>query len=182
MSLTIRTQNLIIRQFSETDLVEFAAYRAIPAVAEYQTWSNFTYVDALAKHAKMIEVPFGTVGSWFQLAIKKGEVAPLAGDDLELALMAADQDRLQDALLLDRGDHFREVAEILAGLVRVGLDALNVDQVADGIATLRRDLFHEVAVVAHLLFGGKSTELRHDQSPPPRDCNTPEHLSSLAQR
>jgi len=80
MSLTIRTQSLIIRQFSEADLVEFAAYRAIPAVAEYQTWSSFTYVDALAKHAKMIEVPFGTVGSWFQLAIKKGEAAPLAGD------------------------------------------------------------------------------------------------------
>jgi RimJ/RimL family protein N-acetyltransferase len=80
MALTIRTQNLIIRQFSEADLVEFATYRAIPAVAEFQTWSNFTYEDAIATHSKMTEVPFGTVGSWFQLAIKKGEAAPLAGD------------------------------------------------------------------------------------------------------
>ena len=80
MALTIRTQNLIIRQFLETDLVEFTAYRAIPAVAEYQTWSNFTYEDAIAEYSKMTAVPFGSVGAWFQLAIKKGEAAPLAGD------------------------------------------------------------------------------------------------------
>jgi RimJ/RimL family protein N-acetyltransferase len=78
--LIIRTKHLIIRQFIEADLADFTNYRAIPAVAEYQSWSNYTYEEAVAKYSQMSAVPFGTVGHWFQLAVVKTDSAALAGD------------------------------------------------------------------------------------------------------
>ncbi len=58
-------------------------------------------------------------------------IAPLAGDDLEPLAALADDQRLDDALLGDRGHQLREVAHHLPRLVRVGIDLLDRDQSAD---------------------------------------------------
>jgi len=69
-----------IRDFSEKDLVEFARYRALPEVACYQSWEHYTLEDAKRLYAEQITIPFGTDGSWHQLAITDKRDGSLLGD------------------------------------------------------------------------------------------------------
>ncbi|WP_198553546.1 MULTISPECIES: hypothetical protein [unclassified Shewanella] len=47
MSIIVEIGNVTIRQFEKSDLQTFTRYRAIPEVAQYQSWSNYTYDDAI---------------------------------------------------------------------------------------------------------------------------------------
>ena len=69
-----------IRDFSEKDLAEFARYRALPEVARYQSWEHYTLEDAKALYAAQLTAPFGTEGSWHQLAITDKRDDSLLGD------------------------------------------------------------------------------------------------------
>ncbi|WP_299795692.1 GNAT family protein [uncultured Shewanella sp.] len=69
MKPLFQTERIICREFEPDDLEAFAAYRALPEVARYQSWSEYCYRDALALYEEMNKVPFATVGHWFQLAI-----------------------------------------------------------------------------------------------------------------
>ncbi|HAA55394.1 MAG TPA: N-acetyltransferase [Myxococcales bacterium] len=69
-----------IRSFREEDLSAFATYRAIPEVARYQSWTTYTYEDALSLYHNMQTHPFGTPGEWFQLAIVDASTDQLIGD------------------------------------------------------------------------------------------------------
>ena len=40
MTPNLTTKHYLIRQFEAKDLKTFADYRAIPAVAQYQSWTN----------------------------------------------------------------------------------------------------------------------------------------------
>ena len=88
--LLIQTQQLIIRHFSKADLADFTKYRANPAIAKYQSWSDFTYEDALRLYEKINKSEFGTVEAWFQLAIEQKDTQMLAGD-LAVHFMEYDQ-------------------------------------------------------------------------------------------
>lgn len=44
----IQTARCWLRYFKETDLPAFAAYRADPAVAQFQSWTSYSYDDAMA--------------------------------------------------------------------------------------------------------------------------------------
>ncbi|EDQ01367.1 GNAT family N-acetyltransferase [Shewanella benthica] len=69
MKILFQTERIICREFELNDLQSFAGYRALPDVAKYQSWSEYSYQDALSLFEKMQRVPFGEVGHWFQLAI-----------------------------------------------------------------------------------------------------------------
>jgi RimJ/RimL family protein N-acetyltransferase len=69
-----------IRDFSDKDLTEFARYRALPEVACYQSWEHYTLEDAQRLYTAQLKVPFGTAGSWHQLAITDKRDDSLLGD------------------------------------------------------------------------------------------------------
>ncbi|HET7650703.1 MAG TPA: GNAT family protein [Gammaproteobacteria bacterium] len=70
----------VLRPLSEQDLPAFARYRADPAVARFQSWSTYSLDDARRLFAGMASVPFGTRGSWYQVAIADKRQNVLLGD------------------------------------------------------------------------------------------------------
>lgn len=80
MELLFQTERIICRQFESGDLQAFAHYRAQPDVAKYQSWTEYSYQDALVLFDEMQKFEFGTLGNWFQLAILTKESEQLLGD------------------------------------------------------------------------------------------------------
>jgi len=76
----LQTENYIIRAFESKDLEIFTWYRAQEAVAKYQSWTNYTYQDAVELFENMDYSTFGAVGSWFQLAIAIHKSDEIIGD------------------------------------------------------------------------------------------------------
>lgn len=88
----ITTKKLLIRNLQEDDLTSFAAYRALPVIAEFQSWTDYTFDDALALFHDVNKEPFGTPGRWAQLGITLRSSNELAGD---LALHFIDNDQVE---------------------------------------------------------------------------------------
>ena len=88
---TLEGNRIRLRDFAERDLPEFARYRALPEVARYQSWDGYTLEDAKRLYAAQLATPFGTPGSWHQIAIA---------------------DRADDALVGDCALHFRSEDEL----------------------------------------------------------------------
>ena len=79
--LEIETARLVLRPLGAEDLDAFAAYRADPSVARFQSWdSGFTRADAERLLAEGDGVAFGTPGTWVQLAALDRRDGTLAGD------------------------------------------------------------------------------------------------------
>jgi RimJ/RimL family protein N-acetyltransferase len=76
----LKTKNFIIRTFEIKDLEIFTQYRSIEEVAKYQSWTNYTYQDALRFFESMDYSTLGTEGNWYQLAISNQETDKLIGD------------------------------------------------------------------------------------------------------
>jgi len=76
----LKTDDYLIRPFERKDLATFARYRSREVVARYQSWTTFTEEDAVALFEGMSDSSFGTVGSWFQLAIASLGSDHLVGD------------------------------------------------------------------------------------------------------
>lgn len=65
----LTTERFMLRPFQRADLEAFTAYRANPKVDKYQSWTDYTYSDAVALFNNMDYEQFGAAGNWFQLAI-----------------------------------------------------------------------------------------------------------------
>lgn len=78
--LPIVTDRLLLRPFQEGDLPAFAAYRADPEVARYQSWSSYTMEDARAFYRTMSRTKIGEVGTWYQVAVADLKTEALLGD------------------------------------------------------------------------------------------------------
>ena len=76
-------------------------------------------------------------------------VAALAGHDLKAVAALADDQRLDDPLLADRGDELRQVAHDLPRLVRVRIDELDRHHPADRRPGRRGQRLDVVLIVAH---------------------------------
>jgi RimJ/RimL family protein N-acetyltransferase len=74
------TPRLRARSFTTADVAPFAAYRADPDVARYQSWSDFTLADAEAFVASLEGEEPGVPGEWFQLALESKTDGVLVGD------------------------------------------------------------------------------------------------------
>ncbi len=77
---TLETDRLILRHFTDADLVPFMAYRNDPDVARYQGWEGISEAEAHAFIAEQKLVQPGVPGQWFQIAIALKEMGMLAGD------------------------------------------------------------------------------------------------------
>lgn len=69
-----------LRHFIEADLRKFAAYRALPEIAQYQSWDTYHYEDALDLYRDLQSKAFALVGEWYQLAIVSLDSGDLIGD------------------------------------------------------------------------------------------------------
>jgi RimJ/RimL family protein N-acetyltransferase len=92
MSIALATTRLLIRPLSEQDLASFADYRHQPAVAKFQSWQHYQLADAQQLYQHMMQVPFASIGHWFQLAITDKLNGQLLGD---LALHFVDEQQME---------------------------------------------------------------------------------------
>lgn len=68
------------RAFTTADVAPFAAYRADPDVARYQSWSDYTLEDARALVESLQGEEPGVPGEWFQIALESKADGVLVGD------------------------------------------------------------------------------------------------------
>ncbi len=78
--LPITTPRCLLRGFHERDLQAFAAYRADPEVARYQSWSSYSMDDARAFYEAQSHTELGVLGTWYQVAIAELGSDALLGD------------------------------------------------------------------------------------------------------
>lgn len=95
----LNTQRLTIRAFQSDDLADFAAYRADPIIAQYQSWNDYTEEDALRFYSNMDYQMFGVAGLWFQLALIEKDSQQLIGD---IALHFVDEQQVEVGFTLAR--------------------------------------------------------------------------------
>jgi RimJ/RimL family protein N-acetyltransferase len=77
--LPITTSRLRLRSFHATDAPAFAAYRSVPAVARFQSWSApYALADAERLVAEMAPHAEPLAGDWLQIAVE--HEGALAGD------------------------------------------------------------------------------------------------------
>ncbi len=86
------TESYKIRAFEMRDLEPFSIYRSNEEVAKYQSWTDYSYEDAVQLLKGMDYSQFGTVGHWYQLAIVTKDTGELVGD---LALHFIDDDQVE---------------------------------------------------------------------------------------
>lgn len=76
----LATDRLILRRLEPSDAAAIQRYRALPDVARYQSWENYTLADAAAMIATMTGAEPGVAGTWFQLAIVEPSGCAMVGD------------------------------------------------------------------------------------------------------
>ncbi|MEH7332030.1 GNAT family protein [Neobacillus drentensis] len=76
----VRSNRLILRQFSQQDVNPFYLYRSSPEVAKFQSWENYQRHDAEVFVEKQSKCVPNQPGTWFQFAIALAETNQLIGD------------------------------------------------------------------------------------------------------
>ncbi|WKE64580.1 GNAT family N-acetyltransferase [Gallaecimonas kandeliae] len=80
MTLMLHSPRLCILPMDERDLPAFAAYRAKPEVARYQSWEDYDLARAKALLAEVQAKPFASLDHWCQLAVRNKTSGALLGD------------------------------------------------------------------------------------------------------
>jgi len=76
----LETPRLLLRHFTDADLIPFLAYRNDPDVARYQDWEGISEPEARAFIREQKTIQPGVPGQWFQIAIELKETGMLVGD------------------------------------------------------------------------------------------------------
>ncbi len=75
------TERLIIRNFQDSDLNSFHAYRNDPEVAKYQGWKLPLSLDRAQDFIERVKtIPLGLLGEHYQLAIEIKKTGEMIGD------------------------------------------------------------------------------------------------------
>jgi RimJ/RimL family protein N-acetyltransferase len=123
---SIETKRVVLRRFQPRDADAFAAYRALPEIARFQSWQGFTREDAKRFIAEMQSSDPGIPGSWFQFAIAERASDALMGD-CALALDAGDPPSAEIGYTLDPRFHGQGLAaEAVGAMLRYAYTKLDV--------------------------------------------------------
>jgi len=123
----LNTENFVIRAFEKKDLEAFTHYRSQEVVAKYQSWTDFTYQDAVELFENMDYSTFGTAGNWYQLAITMRATDELVGD---LAVHFVDQDQIEIGFTVSPEHQGKSVAsEAVSSLLGYVFGVLNKHRV-----------------------------------------------------
>ena len=98
MARLFETERLSVREFVAADIEPFSSYRALPAVAAFQSWSGYSHQDGLSLLERMQGVSFASVGHWFQVALVERATERLVGD---LALHFIDDQQVEMGFTVD---------------------------------------------------------------------------------
>jgi RimJ/RimL family protein N-acetyltransferase len=104
---TIESQRLILRRFSESDLVSFLAYLNDPEVARYQSWESFTEQQAGEVIEKQQSLAPGLPGQWFTFALEMKETGTLIG---HVALKMLEDQQAEIGFTMARAYHGQGLA------------------------------------------------------------------------
>lgn len=127
LAQVLKTENFVIRAFERKDLELFAQYRSQERVAKYQSWTDFTYQDAIELFKRMDYSTFGTEGNWYQLAIIAKKTNELVGD---LAVHFIDQDQVEIGFTVSPQHQGKLVAtEAVSGFLGYVFEELNKHRV-----------------------------------------------------
>lgn len=111
----LRTDRFVIRAFEPKDLRAFAQYRSHPEVAKFQSWTDYSYPDALALFEGTDYSAFGEAGNWYQLAVSERETDELVGD---LAVHFMGDQQVEIGFTVSPGYQGRNIAtEAVSGLL-----------------------------------------------------------------
>jgi len=80
LDLPTSVESTRLRALLPTDLANFAAYRADPALAEYQSWEPMEHDAAKSFLAETAQATHFNPGGWIQLAIADVRTDELLGD------------------------------------------------------------------------------------------------------
>jgi RimJ/RimL family protein N-acetyltransferase len=127
---SIGTERLVLRRFRPDDAAAFAAYRADPAIARYQSWDEtYSIGDAERFIASLAGAPPGEPGEWFQFAVAERATGALIGD-CALHVDARDPGRAEIGYTLSPAHHGNGYAtEAVAALVAYAFGALGVNRI-----------------------------------------------------
>jgi aminoglycoside 6'-N-acetyltransferase len=70
----------LLRRLRQSDLAALQAYRAIPDLGRFQSWSPMSEAEALAFLSEMSDASLFRPGKWHQLGIAESETDRLIGD------------------------------------------------------------------------------------------------------
>lgn len=117
----------MIRALADVDLGPFSAYRAIPAIAKYQSWTDYSYQQAVELLANTDYSTFGVPGKWYQLAITGLGSNLLYGD---LAVYFIDKQQVEIGFTVAPEFQGQGVArEAISGLLNYLFTELNLHRV-----------------------------------------------------
>ena len=160
----IETARCRLRCFKETDLPAFVAYRANPAVARFQSWTTYSYDDAMALYQDVTGKAFGLAGQWYQIAIADRQTDVLIGD---LALHFVGPGVVEIGFTISPGYQRQGYAtEGLDGLLAYIFDVLQIGKVVavtdannrPSIAVLESSGFVRAGSVRAVVFKGEAGE------------------------
>lgn len=123
----LKTENFVIRAFEKKDLEIFALYRSQEMVAKYQSWTSYTFQDAIELFENMDYSTFGAEGNWYQLAISSYESDELIGD---LAIHFIDSEQVEIGFTVSPQHQGKSVAaEVVASFLGYLFGELNKHRV-----------------------------------------------------
>ena len=136
--IDLLTDRLAIRRFRPEDAAAFAAYRADPDVARYQSWDAYTLQDALSFVAEMTALNPGMPGEWYQFAVADPSSDELLGD-VALRVDADDASRAELGFTMSSAHQGKGYAtEAVTRVIAYAFERLGVETVF-AIADARND-------------------------------------------
>ena len=75
-----RTERLRLTRMQQKHILSFAAYRADPVVAKYQSWDSYSLADATLFVEDLVRRDPDVPGEWYQFAVEDIQTGELIGD------------------------------------------------------------------------------------------------------
>ena len=159
---SLESERLLLRRFTEADLIPFLAYLNDPLVARYQTWESYTEQQAREVIEQQKNLEPGVPGKWFTFAVESKEKGLLIG---HVALKMLDHQQAETGFTFSRayqgkGLAFEATARVL-DYVFTELGLHRVIAIADcenerSVALLRRlGMRREGHHIQNIWFKGK---------------------------
>ena len=137
--LELLSSRLRLRRLQPDDAAALCAYRTLPEVARFQSWTSFTLDDAARLIDDQNRTILNTPGTWLQLALTTQEAGVLIGD-CGLHFLADDNQQAELGITLSPNYQGRGLAsEALRAVLRYLFETLGKHRVwattdADNVA------------------------------------------------
>ena len=104
---SLESERLLLRRFTEADVIPFLAYLNDPLVARYQTWESYTEQQAREVIEQQKNLEPGVPGKWFTFAVESKEEGLLIG---HVALKMQDHQQAEIGFTFARAYHGKGLA------------------------------------------------------------------------